>query len=47
MYEPKGAFGNMLMNDRSLWTDEDLKTLILVYEQMVEDLGKKKASPKK
>lgn len=22
MYEPKGAFGNMLMNDRSLWTEQ-------------------------
>jgi hypothetical protein len=34
-------------NDLDNWTDEDLKTLILVYEQMVEDLGKKKASTKK
>ena len=22
MYEPKGAFGNMLMNDRSIWTEQ-------------------------
>ena len=29
-------------DDLDNWTDEDLKTLILVYEQMVEDLGKKK-----
>ena len=34
-------------DDLDNWTDEDLKTLILVYEQMVEELGKKKASPKK
>ena len=34
-------------DDLDSWTDEDLKTLILVYEQMVEDLGKKKASTKK
>ena len=34
-------------DDLDSWTDEDLKTLILVYEQMVEELGKKNASTKK
>lgn len=34
-------------NDLDNWEAEDLKMMILVYENMIEELGKKKASPKK
>jgi hypothetical protein len=47
--ETRGKNKQKKFKDEDLdgWTDEDLKTLVLVYEQMVEDLGKKKASAKK
>jgi hypothetical protein len=47
--ESRGKNKKTKLNNDDLdnWTDEDLKTLILVYEQMVEELGKKKASTKK
>jgi len=43
----KNKTKNLNEVDLDNWSSEDLKTLVLVYEEMVKELGKKKALTKK